>query len=80
MRDRILDVAMAVTMFLILIYAAASSLRADMLTESNLTLSRLLDEQMEINRAKLTELEAVIDALIHEPPRVADSLRMALRQ
>jgi len=46
--------------------------------ETNVTLARLLDEQMTLNKAKLTELEAVIDAMLHQTPRAADSLRMAL--
>ncbi len=78
MRDRILEATLAFTVFVVLIYAGLVSARADVVAETNQTLSKLLDEQMTLNKTKLTELKQVIDAMMHQPPRVADSLRMAL--
>lgn len=78
MKDRrLIDLAFGITMFLVLFYAGLVSRRADLITESNLTLTRMLDEQMELNRERLTALELKLEGAIHgriQPPRVADSL------
>ena len=73
----ITDMVLIFAVIVMLVFATRESMRSDAIAESNQTLSRLLDEQMTLNKTKLTELEEVIDAMMHQPPRVADSLRMA---
>ena len=78
MKRQIQDWALVFAMAMVLIHATRESMRSDVIAESNVVLVRLLDEQMTLNKTKLTELEAVIEAMLHQTPRAADSLRMVL--
>jgi len=76
--NRIHELALVFAMAMVLIHATRESMRSDVIAESNVTLTKLLDKQMTMNQSKPTELEAVIEAMLHQTPRAADSLRMVL--